>query len=524
MKLKPSPRLEFIRRHWVGITLAGIMLLAIFLRFWRLHELPPGLHPDEAANGLDIFRIFSGDIRPLYNTNGPRESLFFFLQAIFVRLLGHEILALRLAPAIIGTLAVLATYWWVRTWFGQRTALIAAFLMATTPWAVQMSRLAFRASFLPLLVPLTLALFTKGFQTKRRLWFILAGASLGTGMYTYLAFRLFPLALGLIVAAALIWHRGNLRQWVNPLLLSMIAFLIMLIPMAVFTVQHPADVLGGRNSTSFMNPELNQGKPLQTLLQTVGKTALMFNVRGDENYRHNLGGQPQLNAFVGIMFLLGLLVSVTHLRHLAYFGVLATFGVMLLPEVLTAEGIPHALRAIGALPAAIAMAAVGISYMLQRWYATFPINSAARGAGLTAVLVLLFLSGLHGYTQYFVAWAQSPQTYKAHAEEAVAAGRYINQNSFEGERFLVMEGYSNITVEYLTGQKANYRRLEVRDIDGLAVTGAPKQFIISYTWYEDAIKKLRSKFPKGKVRPFYSKFNDRELLFIYEVKDVENRP
>lgn len=516
MKLK-SPWLEWLRRRWLPLVLAGILLLAVFMRFWQLDTLPPGLHPDEAANGLDVFRIFNGDLRPLYNTNGPRESLFFFIQAIFVKLLGHNILALRLAPALIGTLAVITTYLWAKSWFGQRVGLIAAFLMAVTPWAVTMSRLGFRASMTPLFVTLTLWLYTKGFQTGRLKWFAWAGLSLGAGMYTYLAFRLFPLALVLIAIAAAIWHRP-LKHWVQPVIASLIVASLALVPLGIWAVQHPEDVLGGRNSTSFMNPELNHGRPLMTLVDTTVKTVLMFNIHGDENYRHNLGGQPLLNAFVGIMFILGLLISVTHIRRLVFAGLLATFGVMLLPELLTAEGIPHALRAVGALPATLVLAALGIHYMLQRWYATFPINSAARGTGLMAVLILLFLTAYQGYAQYFVAWAQSPQTYKAHSEDAVRIADYINRQPYSGQRYLVMEGYSNITVTYLTGDQNKYQRLELDQIDGLPLDSAPKQFIISPSWRERAVAKLRTKFPQGKLTAQYSTFNDAQIFFIYEVK------
>src|SRR5688572_12046498 len=112
----------WVIRHRTGLAVLLIMLTAVFFRFWALDRLPPGLHPDEAANGLDVFRIGEGDLRVLYNTNGPREALFFYLQGIFVWLLGNSVLALRLAPALIGTAAVGLTYLWVKEWWSRRTA------------------------------------------------------------------------------------------------------------------------------------------------------------------------------------------------------------------------------------------------------------------------------------------------------------------------------------------------------------------------------------------------------------------
>src|SRR4051812_27737466 len=97
------------------------------MRLYQLASLPPGLHPDEAANGLDVFRILEQhDWRPFYSTNGGRESLFFFLQSIGVSIFGNTIVGLRIAPALLGTASVGAVYLWVTSWFGRRTAIIAA--------------------------------------------------------------------------------------------------------------------------------------------------------------------------------------------------------------------------------------------------------------------------------------------------------------------------------------------------------------------------------------------------------------
>ncbi len=123
----------YVKKHSHYIILVAIIGLAVLLRIYRLDSLPPGLHSDEAANGLDVFRILEHHaIQPFFNTNGGRESLFFYLQACFVALFGNTTLSLRLAPAVIGVLAVGAVYLWASQWFSKRVGLVAAFLMAVT--------------------------------------------------------------------------------------------------------------------------------------------------------------------------------------------------------------------------------------------------------------------------------------------------------------------------------------------------------------------------------------------------------
>jgi hypothetical protein len=509
---------DFLNRHryWFGLGIT--VLLAVAFRFWRLDQLPPGLHPDEAANGLDIFRILEqSDWRPLYNTNGPRESLFFFLQAIPVAIIGNTILALRIAPAVIGTLAVIVSYFWAKQWFGPRVALLTAFLMAVTPWAVTMSRIGFRASMVPLFIPLVLLLYTKAFQTKRTLWFVLAGAALGTGMYTYLSFRLFPLVLLAALGYLMIWRRSFIAPYYRLILTSVIGFLIVLVPMAIFGIAHPEEISGRAGGTSFMNPDLNDGNPVGTLVDTIIKTALMFNVRGDENFRHNLGGQPMLNFFVGIMFITGLIISVLRMRQLKYFALLAVFGVMLLPEVLTAEGIPHALRAIGVMPAVFTLAAIGINYWLQIWYATFPVNRAARASGLLMICLPLAATLYQGYNQYFVAWAGAPETYEAYSEDAVAVANYLNTANLQPTPLVLIDGYSDKTVEYITHKHSTYRRIEISDIEKID-PAATKYIVIGRNYKDAALQKLKAKFPKASLTSHRSKFNDAELFSVYEIK------
>ena len=36
------------------LFLGGIIVLAIFFRYYQIFQMPGGLFPDEAANGLDI--------------------------------------------------------------------------------------------------------------------------------------------------------------------------------------------------------------------------------------------------------------------------------------------------------------------------------------------------------------------------------------------------------------------------------------------------------------------------------------
>lgn len=102
------------------IILAGVTLLAVALRFYRIGEW--GFSSDE------IFML-----RDSLNLRGNPRPLMYFLNHYGVRLfLPLDEFGLRLLPAICGVLAVPAIYLVTRRLVGTRAALFSAFLVATS--------------------------------------------------------------------------------------------------------------------------------------------------------------------------------------------------------------------------------------------------------------------------------------------------------------------------------------------------------------------------------------------------------
>ena len=511
----------FISKNFAIIALVLIIVLAVVFRFYQLNSLPPGLHPDEAANGLDIFKILENhDIRVIYNTNGPRESLFFFFQAAFVKLLGNTILALRMAPALFGVLAVVFVYLYTKDWFGRRTALLASFMMAVNPWVVTISRDGFRASMVPLMIALVAFFAGRAYKTQKTWYFVAAAIAFGLGFYTYTAFFMFTLVVlgGLLymLIARRKWLKGNIKNFI----VSLGVFLIVIAPLGYTVVTKPGDSTARAGGTSFLNPSLNGGNPALTLLESTGKTLLQYNYHGDENSRHNLPGLPLLNTFTSIMLLLGLLVCFANFKRVKYVAVLGMFFAMMLPSVLTAEGLPHALRSIGTAASVFTIAAVGINYLLVRWYKTFPVNALARNVGAITVMFLLFLSTVIGCRQYFVAWAQDPATYEAYSENMVQIGYYLNTNNSQN-KFLIAGGYEAMPTEYITHSKTQYELLDITKLQSQPLQDGSAFYIYPSNDSAKSITEiLQAKYPEGKLTPHYSGYNDKLLYYTFVVEQT----
>jgi hypothetical protein len=256
----------------------------------------------------------------------------------------------------------------------------------------------------------------------------------------------------------------------------------------------------------------------QTLAATVGKTLIMFNVTGDQNYQHNLAGEPMLNAFVGLMLVAGLLVAISRLHDHRYRVLFAYLFILLVPAMLSATNAPNSARAAAALPVVLAFAAIGISYMLELWYQTFPINSAARLTGQTAIMALLALTLFQGYTQYFRAWAGTSAVYTAYNEGAVQMAAYLkSQGSFKGQNVIVATTAEQPVVAYLNAGGVSYTAVTGSQIIKLPSLPTSRQFIIAASSRNTSTKGLKAAFPGGVLYPHYSTFNQAEIYYTYVV-------
>ena len=85
------------------VALAGIAVVAIVLRFYALAANPGGLYGDEAAEGLDAWRLlhqpgFHADFGVWFTSDGGREALFAYVVAGVFNFAGASALALHRFP------------------------------------------------------------------------------------------------------------------------------------------------------------------------------------------------------------------------------------------------------------------------------------------------------------------------------------------------------------------------------------------------------------------------------------------
>ena len=503
---------------WIALAILGILALAAFFRFYLIKQMPGGLFPDEAANGLDINNIFRGHIQPFFGRGNGREALFFYIEAASVWLFGHGVWQLHLASATIGVLSVLGAYFFTARLFDKKTALLAAFLMAVNAWHTVLSRTAFRAILVPLFTSFAFYFIARIIQAKSRkeeIWSaVFAGAFLAGGIYTYIAYRVLAAALVFFAAVLLIADRKQdffwWKKYQRAFFIAVVSGIIVFSPLAYYFAKHPGSFAGRASQVSVFNKDLNRGHLLATELSVAKKTVLGFFTRGDLNWRQNVSGDPFLpplvSPFFGVAMLVIIWLSLKFIwqafsgkqnnSHLKYLVLMALFWFMAIPELATDEGIPHGLRLIGVIPMVFTISAVGIIYcckaVLKLWHPKWMEY-------LYMLVFVLFLAtiALQSYEAYFVYAYNSPQNFAAFRSDLTTVSDYLNRHPDRAHTFLVLDQFSMQTVDYLTSvsgnpyievDPANAYKLHLRKGDKIIFTASTLFDSIKFNQYHKNVK------------------------------------
>ena len=428
---QPTLRNHPFYQGWAIILL--IVAVAAFFRFYHMGDAPPGLYRDEAYNGLDAVAVLEGDRPIFFESNNGREPLYIYLVAASVKVFGRTASAIRLPAAIIGTLTTLTTYLLTKSWFDRRTALIAAALWAITLWPIHLSRVGFRTILLPFVLSLSFYLLTRAYRRKSTSLFFIAGLAYGLTHYTYLASRLTPLFLFLMLLYMWMVQRRRLHS--KHIVTFVIGTAIALAPLLFYIAQNPNSAIGRTGQVSILSANINNGDFWGTLINSLLSTAGMFFIKGDTIIRHNPFGRAVFDWIIAIPFIIGVLWCLKQWRKPAPAAMLLYTATMLVGTVF-AEDAPHFLRSAGVLPILLIFPALGLSQLLS--WSKLPSDLQT---GL--ISLVLISSGGITFNDYFIEYAQQPDTYylfEAAVQEMAIEVRqeepdtdiYVDQRFYEG--------------------------------------------------------------------------------------------
>jgi hypothetical protein len=407
-----------VKRVRTFLALTFLLLLATFLRAYRLRTMPWGLSQDEVLN-IDVATYILDGYHPLFFQEGyGHEPLFHYLSAGTVALWGENVAGIRLPAVFAGLLLIALAYALARRLFNAPAAWATSVGLSVSWWPIIFSRLGIRAITLPLVT--ALGVYGLGRALAQRdgashKWWGLAGLGLGLSWYTYTAGRALPLLLPLLIGYLVLTDRPALRRHGPGLALALLTAALVITPLALYLRAHPGS---GQRLEQLDEPlkRLRQGDP-GLVWESTRATLGMFSLRGDSRWTYGLQGRPTFEPLGAALFYLGLLVCLARWRRPAYALLLLWLGLGLAPGMVAPES-PSMIRTIGALPAVYALPGVAVSFLWER------ARQPALRRGLLAGLALVAgLNAAGTYRDGFQRWAGHAETYwlyKAHFADVAA--------------------------------------------------------------------------------------------------------
>jgi 4-amino-4-deoxy-L-arabinose transferase-like glycosyltransferase len=424
-----------------------IFLLGASLRFYRLGAIPGGLNGDELFNAIDALRIGGGNWPVFFAGNNGRESLFLYLMAASLRLLGQNIFAMRLPAALLGSALVPLTYLLGRDLFNRRVGLVGAALVAVSLWPVMESRWALRAVSLTFFTALTLYFAQRAFARKQARDWLWSGLFLGLTLYTYIPARIFPLVILGWLGWLFFTRREELRPQWRAIGASWLIGIAVFAPFARYIWLYPEKV---NQRIGTLNVGLDAAlaeRSLTPLLPSIWGVLRMFSFTGDKEWRYHLSGQPVFDPVTSLFFYLGLGIAVwlafsmkrSAGRSHAYALLLLWAGAMLGPNAIL-EANSSFLRAAGAIVPIYLLTALGFdwsaAWVQKRWGRVRPATVAVFVAA-----GILLLTVRTSY-DYFVIWNNQEDVRRIYQVDLGSIGRYLEDNTAPADtRVFIGEEY-----------------------------------------------------------------------------------
>jgi hypothetical protein len=390
----PSPR-DLSMRDPVAASLAALALVWCVARFVALAGAPHGYWLDETLGAVHVRCIAetggsAGTRWPLFpyaHGGGVFGPTYVYFGLAWTRLFGDSVASLRAVAALANVAAILGLVLVAQALGGRRLALTAAVAGALSPWSFQFSRIAWDPPLGPAFLVGGTALLVRG---RRALTCALGGVAMALAAYSYTPTRL-QVAVWLPVLLAVLWRRGRIDD--RGAAAAMAAFAVAIAPLAIL-------MLTGRinariQELSILSEPWRQWsrevrgdtpEPLFLLMTFLDNLHAHFRpgflfLWGDANLRHSTHATGVLGAVDLLALAVAGLLAARRVRRpsarplpeltgddgrlAGLLGLGALAGIA--PAALCWEGVPHALRAIGAWPMVAMLSALVLARAWAAW-------------------------------------------------------------------------------------------------------------------------------------------------------------
>lgn len=247
------------------IAIILIVIVGAILRFFRIDAIPPSLTWDEVSWGYNAYTLGIdgkdefGRFLPvdyLESFGDFKPPLYAYLAILPVKLWGLSEFAVRFPSAFLGSLTVLITYFLVLELFVKPAVrneksdvsrqqslasylpLLTSFLLAISPWHINLSRAAFEANVATFFIVSGMWLFL--YSVRKKSWLLLlSGVLFVLSLYTFNTARIVVPLLGALLLVMLFKKLWNMKTIT---VVSGVIAMVMSIPVVMFMMTPQAQL------------------------------------------------------------------------------------------------------------------------------------------------------------------------------------------------------------------------------------------------------------------------------------------
>ena len=379
---------------------------AAVLRLWHLGTVPLGLHGDEAWTGLDARRILDEGWIGVYvdSALGQPTGPLYFTAALF-RIFPDTTFTLRASMALVGIATIPLAYVAFSLMFNRTVGAFGALLLAVMTWHLQLSRTGFMVITWPFMEIAVLLATWLAFRMRSPWLFLLAGALLGLGVYSYNAYLLFiPVAFVPIAWFVLEAPDGDteIRAIFGALLFAAAALLFAL-PLVRFVSDNTSfyerhqRVVGVTHSEQWDDGSVRDKADIIWDRAREWNSGLVLGDRPDQGDGLAEHGFPPIEPVVYVLAIVGLAAALWNIRRKEYAVCVAAVAVLPWGALLTVgDGVFR--RSFGLAPFVALLAAIPLAWA---WNGLLARRNGIGYAGMALVLVVPAFAGARAVHDYF---------------------------------------------------------------------------------------------------------------------------
>jgi Dolichyl-phosphate-mannose-protein mannosyltransferase len=504
------------------LLVAGLTLLAFFLREIELINIPYPLAGDEASIGLEGQRIIYGWASQMFVAGWQSEpSMSFLPWAVSMLIFGQNVFGLRILAVIVGALTVPVSYLLARSMFNKPVALMSATLLAVMSVHIHFSRIAVNNVENPFFACLVFWLIYRAVETRQVYWFAAAGLASGAAMYTFVGSRLVLILAGVYLVYMFIRDK---TLWIHKPKFVIFGLTVGLIvfPLALFFWQHQDIAFARMNQVGafqngWMEHEAAQtGQPTWLIAaNTFVRSFLIFVSTPAQHGFYNSPG-PMFDGLWSLFIVLGLIFSFFGIREhrhillqLWFWSVILFAGALIVPP-------PHAERFAMAFPVVAILAAWGIWNVVSLLVEILGAQSVVRYGLMTIIVIALAITSLNFY---FLDYTPNNYYTDANSEVGVELGQYLATVPRESRVYFFGEPrmfYDFPSIPFLSG---NLQGVDVHandDVAQLVERGRPAIFVTIPEQREN-MERVRQLYPGGTYWEVPRRTKPETLYMVYTV-------